>query len=138
MIPRFNRDAIPVVLFSEQREEDTQRTWEILFDIRGDDRAPAGRALHVLDAPVKPRQRDDQLDAMFANRSVEFVLRVDRIERCHKRPEFPRSVLRDEELRAVWKQQAEPVATLEAESSQGRGQTVAQPFELRKAERGAL
>ena len=59
---------------------------------------------------IEPRQRDDRLDAVLAQRPFELVLGVDRVERRDDRAELPGAELGDEELRAVGQEQRDAVA----------------------------
>jgi hypothetical protein len=129
-VPRLERDAVAVALFTHQREEEAQERREVLLDVGGDDAAQAGARLDVLDAAVEARQGHQRLDAVIANRPFELVLGVDRVERRDDRAEFPGAELGDEELRAVGEQQADAVAAPDAERRERRRAGVARPFEL--------
>ena len=95
-------------------------------------RRSAVSRLDALDALVEPRQRDDRLDAVIAQRPFELVLGVDRIERRDDRAELPGAELGDEELRAVGQQQADAIAARDAERRERRRERVAQALELRR------
>ena len=64
---------------------------------------PKLRVLQALDALIEACQDDDCLDPVLAERSLQLVLGIDRIERGDDRPELPGAKFGDEELRAVGK-----------------------------------
>src|SRR6185295_4780320 len=124
------RDAIPVLLLAQQREQQAEHRRKVFLDVGRDDAAYARARLDGLHARVEASQRDDGLDAVIAQRTFELVLGIGRIERGDDRAELPRREFSDRELRAVRQQQCHAVAALDAEGGERRRARVAQALEL--------
>ncbi len=123
------RRAIAVFLFAKQREQHLQVRREELFDVGRDHPFYPRAGLNVLHAPVEARQRDDRFDLVRPQRPFEFVVGVDRIQWRDNRAKFPRSKLRDKELRTVWEQQRDAIAASDPERRERRRARIAQPVE---------
>ena len=84
----------PSLLLAEQREQHAQERREVLLDVGRDDAPHARvRGWTRFTRCVEARQRDDGLDAVVAQRALELVLGVDRVERRDDRAELPRAEL---------------------------------------------
>src|SRR6185295_12880573 len=89
VIARGDGYAIAVVLLAQEREEHPQRRRKVLFDVRGDHSPDRRLWLHPFDPFVEPRQRHDRLHAVLAQRTLELVLRVGRVQRRDDGAELP-------------------------------------------------
>ena len=77
-------DAIAIAALSHQCEQQAEQRRKIFLDVRRDHAAKRCARLHVLDALVESRQRDDGLDLRIDERAFELMLGVDRVERATK------------------------------------------------------
>ena len=130
VVARCERYAVAVTLFAEGRKEETQKRRKIFFDVRRDHALERRPRLDALHAPVESGERDDVLDAVFAERQLELAIRVGRIQRRHDGANLPRAELRDHELRAVRHQERNTIAATNSERRERRRAGVAQTVEL--------
>src|SRR6266851_4541332 len=101
MIPGRDRGAVALALLARQREQHAQQRRKVFLDVRRDDAAQWSPPLHLLHPLVEPRQRDDRLDAVLADRAFELALGISRVDRRDDRANLPGAELGDEELWAV-------------------------------------
>ena len=130
VVARRDRHAIAVPALAEQREQHAQQRRQVLLDVRGDDAAHRRSRLNPLHPRVEARQRDDGLDAVLAERSLELRLGVHRVQRRDDGAELPGAELRDEELRAVGQHDRDAVVAPDAERRERGRERVAQAAEL--------
>src|SRR5207247_9677939 len=100
------------------------------LDVRRQHAPQRSSRLHLLDALVKPRQREDGLDAVIAQRPFELVLGIGGIQRGDDGAYLPRAKLGDEELWTVGQHQRDAIAAFDAERLQRGRADVAQAIEL--------
>ena len=131
-------DAVTVARLTQQREQYPQHRRKVVLDVGCDHAAQRRPLLDGLDPLIEPGQRDDGLDAVLAQRLFELAFRIERIQRRDDRPDFPRAILRDQELRTVWQQQCDPFAGFDAKRNECRCACVAQSFEASKRKGRAL
>ena len=102
VISWLERDAVAVACLPRNRKEQPKQRRKVFLDVGRDDPPERYAALDLFDARVESRQRDDGLDPMLANRALELLFGIERIERSDDGAELPGGELGDDDDLMMW------------------------------------
>src|SRR5881398_557851 len=115
---------------ARHREKDPQRDWEMLLHIRDDDAFDRRPDCGLSDLWIETREDDDDARARIGELVVELADRVQRVGRNDDGACLEASEERVDELRAVGKDEGDPVALADAEPLEAGGEPVGEVVDI--------
>src|SRR6266576_1813937 len=109
-VPFSKTNAMTALAFLEQGEQQSQRGWQVFFDLRRDDLPDRRLGLDLLDPIVERCEHDGDLRRRCPQRLDELFGGVERIERKNRRAGFPGADLGDQKLRTIRQHERDAVA----------------------------